>query len=324
MCSLTHACRLSFSILLVFLFSITSSIAQKTEKFYDYNWKECEPSMARFYSTIEKTDSGWLHNDYFIHEQKLQMRGLYEDAEGKVKNGVFYFYHPNGELQSVNRYVHGKPDGLLLAFHTNGSLRDSTMYRMGVPTGLGLSWTSDGFLSDSTFMNEDGSGTRVHWFDNGVPSHAGRYSAGMKMHGKWVYYHINGQVSSLETYDAGKLMDKQYFDEKGIEIKDTTNRDHAASFPGGNKAWVEFIHKRAYFPENFTIVNGDRAVVVISFVIDENGDMAEVFTTTPFYPAFDRIAEKAVKASPKWIPAVSHNRRVRSYFRQAVTFAQEQ
>ena len=90
-----------------------SSEAQKTEKFYDYNWKECEPAMARFYSTIEKTDSGYLHNDYFIHEKKLQMQGLYEDADAKVKNGIFYFYHPNGVLQTVGRYVQ-LPTGIMM------------------------------------------------------------------------------------------------------------------------------------------------------------------------------------------------------------------
>ena len=314
----------------IFLFIFLSVIispsasAQKTEKFYDYKWNECEPAMARFYSTIEKTDSGYLHNDYFIHEKKLQMQGTYEDADAKVKNGIFYFYHPNGALQTVGRYVHGKMDGLFLEFHTNGMLSDSTVYRMGNPVGLSLGWTNEGFMSDSTFMNEDGSGTSVRWFGNGMPSSAGRYSAGMKMDGKWTFYHCNGQVSSLETYDQGKLMEKRYFDERGAEMKDTSNRDHPASFPGGNEAWRKYILKKTYFPENYKIVNSDKAIVVVSFIIDENGEIAEAFTSTPFYPAFDKIAENAIRSSPKWTPAVNHNRRVKMYMRQPITFGQEE
>jgi antitoxin component YwqK of YwqJK toxin-antitoxin module len=324
MCLLTPATKTSWLCMSLFILMTFPSAAQKSEKFYDYNWKECEPAMARFYSTIEKTDSGYLHNDYFIHEQKLQMQGLYEDADAKVKNGIFYFYHPNGVLQSVGRYVHGKLDGLYLEFHTNGVLSDSTVYQMGKPNGLSLGWTDEGYLSDSTFLNDDGSGTTVRWFGNGMPSEAGRFSAGMKMHGKWAFYHNNGQVSSLETYNEGKLVQKQYFDERGIEMKDTTNRDHDASFPGGKEAWREYILKKIYFPENYKIVNSDKAVVVVTFIIGENGDIVEAFASTPFYPAFDRIAEKAVKGSPKWIPAVSHNRKVKMYMRQPVTFGQEE
>jgi hypothetical protein len=42
------------------------STAQKTEAYYDYNWKACTPENARYYSEVVKTDSGWLRHDYFL------------------------------------------------------------------------------------------------------------------------------------------------------------------------------------------------------------------------------------------------------------------
>ena len=60
--------------LLIFLVSV-ESFAQKTEKFYDYSWKECEPNAARFFSRTSKTDSGYCKKSYYIRERRLQMIG---------------------------------------------------------------------------------------------------------------------------------------------------------------------------------------------------------------------------------------------------------
>lgn len=68
--------------------------AQKTiTKFYDYKWEECSADKARFYSTLENTDSGWFRNDYFLSTQKLQMRALYKDEACKIYNGDAIFLY---------------------------------------------------------------------------------------------------------------------------------------------------------------------------------------------------------------------------------------
>lgn len=44
-----------FLALLTLMHFLTISVqAQKTEIFYDYNWKECAPEYARYYAVIEK------------------------------------------------------------------------------------------------------------------------------------------------------------------------------------------------------------------------------------------------------------------------------
>jgi len=70
-------------------------------------------------------------------------------------------------------------------------------------------------------------------------------------------------------------------------------------------------------------VNGEKAVVVVTFSIDENGNVTEVFTSTPFNSAFDKIAEDVIRHSPKWIPAMEHNRTIRTVRSQPVYFAQQ-
>jgi len=297
--------------------------AQKIEKYYDYSWKECDLSSARFYAHIEKTDSGWHRSDYFIHERKLQMDGTFEDADCKVSNGRFYYFHANGVIESTGNYVHGKREGLWLRNHSNGMMSDSTVYLNGRPFGTAMSWYENGYLHDSAAWNEDGSGVEVSWFDNGIPSSAGRYGAGQKETGKWQFFHSNGNLSASENYVNGVLTDKQYFDEQGNKINNTTSNDRDAVFKGGLKAWQKYLTKQLYFPSEYKIVNSDKAVVVISYIIDEDGNVTNVFVSTPFYPQFDKIAENVIKKSPQWIPAMKHNRRIKYYLSQPVVFNQE-
>jgi len=309
-------------LLLVTIFSKVNS--QTVEKFFDYRWKSCEANEARFYCTITKTDSGYNRRDYFIVEKSLQMIGKYTDLHCKVPNGHFKYFHSNGFLESEGVYINGKKNGIWLSFHNNGMISDSTMYDHGNISGTSLSWHPNGYISDSTIYNEDGSGIQVTWFENGAPSTAGLYSAGRKQSGKWKYFHSNGAISSIEIYDNGTLTDKTYYDETGKMETDTSSKDRDAIFPGGNSAWLDYLFKNAYFPDQYKIANADKAVVVVSFAVNENGKVVDVFVSTPFYPEFDTIAKNAVLRSPKWKPAIKHNRKVKFWMRQPVTFSQEQ
>ncbi|MCW3106154.1 MAG: Antitoxin component YwqK of the YwqJK toxin-antitoxin module [Segetibacter sp.] len=309
--------------LFIFLLFSVALHAQRIEQYYDWQWKRTEPVAARFYAVIEKKDSLWERKDYFIHEKSLQMIGTYTDTSCKIAHGNFQFYHPNRFLESNGQFVNGKKHGLWLTYHANNMMSDSTVYENGNITGTSLSWHSNGFPADSSVYNADGSGVSVSWFDNGVPAAAGRYSTGYKRNGQWQFFHKNGKLSSNEIFENGKLVNKQYFDEEGNALPDTTNRDKGAVFNGGMSGWQKFIYKQLYFPSQYKIVNGDQAVVVVDGVIDEEGNMTEVEVSTPFYPDFDKIAVNALRKSPKWTPAIAHNRKVKYKIRQAVTFQQD-
>ena len=306
----------------LFIFLISQSQAQTIEKFYDYKWNECEPGAARFLAVISKTDSGFSRSDFFIHEKTLQMSGKYKDIDCKIQNGYFHYFHSNGIVASVGQYINNKKEGLWLAYHNNGMMSDSANYTNGKPIGINLSWHSNGYNQDSIVTNADGSYVQVSWFDNGVPSSAGIYNNEDKRIGKWFFFHKNGKKSSEEIYTAGKIDEEKFFDENG-DLTDKKYVDKEPTFPGGNKAWQEYVFKKSYFPEQYKIVNADKAVVVVTFSIDEEGTVCEVFVSTPFFPQFDKIAEQAIKESPKWSPAVNHNRKVKFTLRQPVTFSQE-
>lgn len=309
-----------FLFLLPLIFSLTT-FAQKIEKYYDYRWKETTPENARFYGVAESTDSGWHRRDYFILEKSLQMDGIFEDSSGKIQNGLFRYFHPNGTLQRKGRYIHGKRDGLWMSYHYNGMVSDSTNYSKGHKIGTSLGWYENGYPSDSSVWNADGSGVEVGWFNNGTPSYAGSYGPRAKKQGKWIYYHRNGKTSAIESYKDGGMIDKQYFDEQG-NMTDTVNKDRHASYPGGPKSWQKYLVNQLYFPREYKLVNGDKAIVVIEAVIDEEGNVTDVTVGTPFHPAFDKIALEVIRKSRQWEPAIQHHRKIRSRIKQPVVFGQ--
>lgn len=306
---------------LLFIFLFINSNAQKIEKFYDWQWKETTINAARFYTVIEKKDTAWHRRDYFIHEKTLQMDGYYLDSSCKIKNGLFYYFHPNKTLSSAGLYVNGKKQGVWRSYYSDGRMKDSTTYENGYIKDIRMEWYANGFPMDSLKYNSDGSAVQVSWFNDGTPGSSGKYQNGKK-NGVWQYFHKNGKLSSLESFSNDAMINKEYFDEKGNSMKDTANNDCAASFPGGSKAWQKYISKNIFFPDEYQIVNADEAVVVISATIDEDGNVTNTEVYTPFYPAFDAIALKAVKKSPKWMPARNHNRNVQYQFIQPVNFSQ--
>lgn len=300
-----------------------SLTAQQLEKFYDMKWKECEPVQARYYSSMVKTDSGWNRADYYVQEKKLYRKGLYADTGSKSENGHFAYYHPNGRLQRTGRFAHHKKEGLWMGYHKNGRLADSAVYKNDLICGTKLAWNDTGVLIDSTVLDKDGAGTAVSWYSDRKLAATGTYSEGKKENGTWVYYHSNGNKSSVEEYEKGKLVIKKYFDESGLALVDTTNTERDASFPGGAGAWRKYLEKNLKLPEGYKIEHSDRATVVIDFIVDTEGNIQEAYTSIPFHPAFDQIALSIVRNSPKWNPATDkHNRKVKVYRRQPVTFAQ--
>ncbi|MEO8172746.1 MAG: energy transducer TonB [Sediminibacterium sp.] len=303
---------------LIFLSQV--SFAQKIEKFYDYQWQECATNMARFYSVTVQKDSGWVREDYYLHNKKLQMVGKYKDMNCKVQDGYFYYFYPDGILQMKGQYVNNKKEGLWISLHPNGFMSDSTVYDSNEKVGISLQWHNNGQLSDSTNYKEDGTAVAVSWFDNGGISSAGRLNMINHYNGKWQFYHKNGKLSATEIYDNGKLVDYKYFSENGAERTDSAGSRKAAAFRGGTDAWMTYLGRNLYFPSGYKIQNDDKAVLIVEFIVDEEGNVKDTRLEAPLHPIFDDVVLRAFKKSPKWIPAMDHNRKVKFTHRQSVTF----
>ena len=80
---------------------------------------------------MEKTDSGWLRNDYYVSSQRPQMRALYADEACKIQNGNCLYYYANGFPSLIGRRVNNKEEGICMSYHSNGMMADSAVYHNG-------------------------------------------------------------------------------------------------------------------------------------------------------------------------------------------------
>jgi TonB family protein len=203
-------------------------------------------------------------------------------------------------------------------------MQDSTNYEKGKKSGISYGWHLNGNISDS--LNNDvanNKSSQVYWFDNGAP-----YAVGVKLFGKkdgkWQYFHSNGKLAAIVEHYQNKVKSKTYFDEYGKVILDTINNDRDVMFKGGTEKWKKFLLGNLEFPPNYKLVNTDVVTVVVAAIIDEDGNVQDVHIDTPFNPAFDREALRVMKKSPKWLPKIEYNRKVKTYIRQPIMFGQEQ
>ena len=308
--------------LVVFQLIVSFTFTQTTTSFYDWKWQPCDISKARFYSTLDKSDSGWLRNDYFMSTQKLQMKALYKDSACKIMNGNAIYFYANGSIEASGRKIDNKTQGIYLRWHPNGMMADSGLYDNDRIMGTKLSWHANGIMSDSTTAINDSVSVSVSWFDNGNPSSYGLISH-EKKHGKWNYFHSNGKPSAIEMNEYGKAVSIEYFNEDGSPQPDSSQVRREAVFKSGIEAWKKYVLNKTYWPEEYKITNSDVAVVVVRFIINEDGQVEDPFVSTPFHPLMDKIALDVIRKSPVWKPEMDHNRRVKAYRQQPITFIQE-
>jgi hypothetical protein len=203
-------------------------------------------------------------------------------------------------------------------------MEDSTVYKDDLPTGISLGWHSNGYPSDSTFTDEAGNGVHAQWFDNSNVAAVGRLVKN-KLVGKWVYYHSNGNKAAEEIYSApDKLQQTIYYDEEGFKVDKIFLEERDAAFVGGNVKWKKFLEKWLSFPAGYKLTNTQIVTVVVTALIDADGNISETYIDVPFAKPFDDEALRVIKKSPKWLPAVRHNRRVAMYIRQPISFAQSE
>jgi hypothetical protein len=297
--------------------------AQETVRYYDLNWKECLPADACFVGKVKRQGDLWEKDDFYTSTGSSQMYGTYRDSSCKIKHGRFAWYYANKQVKETGAYVDGKREGTWLTYHHNGMMKDSTAYRNGSWEGIFLGWHPNGNMKDSATKLANGLSSHVHWFDNGNLSAAG-YRLNGKLHKTWRFYHSNGQLAAEEAYDQGQLVKSAYFTETGEPQTDTSNINRAALFGQQKGDWLKYMYKKAYFPKGFQIVNGTKVIAIVVGTVNESGEVEDAYLEIPIHPRFDGIVLNAVKKSPKWTPAISHNRRVKDYFRQLFTFQQNQ
>jgi hypothetical protein len=216
-----------------------------------------------------------------IKRKKLLIVEHFTDSSLAMSNGLFVSYMPNGNKEWEGNYVEGKQDGL---------------WRQ---------WNWQGEMIDSSF------------FDNG-----------QKVFEKMYDYYPGGKLKSTNFYSAeNNKRELHVFDDKGNEILPTSKDDMdkvfskvevEASFPGGLRAWSQYISEAigshiAEFNKN------DYGTCIIKFIVDTSGKVHDIQAGPGCGKHLSRVAIEAIKRGPKWIPAKQNGRPVNAYRIQPIT-----
>lgn len=106
------------------------------------------------------------------------------------------------------------------------------------------------------------------------------------------------------------------------DSKEVTFVSLQARFPGGTDAWRRFLEKNLNRDE--PVINGaapgSRLTVIVSFIVDKEGNVSEVRAEND--PGYGTAAEavRVIKRGPKWTPAEQNGRKVIYRQRQSITF----
>jgi periplasmic protein TonB len=122
-------------LLLILCFSgcFLFSFSQDKNQFYalDKNMNQTVLDSSKYILWIhKKEDSNWQW-DYYYTWGPLVKSNSYADHDGTIKNGQFYLYNSNGNLDSTGIFDHGKKNGWFSKYrsYTNDSIRAIYQYK---------------------------------------------------------------------------------------------------------------------------------------------------------------------------------------------------
>ena len=92
----------------------------------------------------------------------------------------------------------------------------------------------------------------------------------------------------------------------------------AASFPGGQQAWMVFLSRYLRTPDELEA--GQKKTVMVRFSVGADGSISQFEIMQSGGEAFDNEVIRVLKKMPKWKPAVQNGHNVTALFTQPVTF----
>ena len=190
--------------------------------------------------------------------------------------------------------------------------------------------------SDEALTNPKG---RFAWYNGKGKMDSTGFVYEGKKDGYW-YYHTHPDsvnVTVMEKYEKGKFqwrndyLNKRtvYSDGRVVPFDTTSGKDTSkmvtvqleASFPNGLVGWRKYLERNLKTPDRFMdVINNGRATVVVSFTVDTDGTISDVFLDKSVEWSVDMEAQRVIRNGPKWQPATQNGRKVKYRQRQSITF----
>jgi nicotinate-nucleotide pyrophosphorylase len=98
----------------------------------------------------------------------------------------------------------------------------------------------------------------------------------------------------------------------------------SACFPGGESSWKKFLMRNlntdSVWDDLPATIKLFTQTVWVQFIVCTDGTVCNVETMNVVLPSLKKEAERVIKLSGKWVPAVQNGRSVKAYRKQPITF----
>lgn len=114
----------------------------------------------QYYKTNDKSREITEHKEYYPNG-KLKVKGYFR---GGMKNGEFFHYDTNGELEALITYSNDTLEGPFKVFYPNGKLKEITYFTKGKPDGWSYEYWENGKKKKALHFANITGGSRTNQF----------------------------------------------------------------------------------------------------------------------------------------------------------------
>lgn len=192
-------------------------------------------------------------------------------------------------------------------------------YNEGIAHGPYYEWYKNGQLKVlANYRNDTLSGEYKKWYESGQLHYKRKYKHNMPQDTLEAYYE-SGNLRRTEVYDKGQLLTGKLYNEAGEEIK-FFPMEQMPAFPGGENALLRWLGLNITYPKAARKAKA-QGLVVISFIVEKNGQIADAEVIRGFHPEADAEALRVVNRMPQWKPGLQEGEPVPVRYTLPVRFS---
>jgi antitoxin component YwqK of YwqJK toxin-antitoxin module len=188
---------------------LTKDLQNNNEVYYFNNQPYTGTSIDLFDNKTKMQEINWkdglLHGDkteYFLGGNQVRAKLAFNMGK---RNGPFVYYHENGNIQLIGKYINDELDSTVTCLYDNGLPKYIHQYIKGIRTGWSMTYYKNGQLEQKVYLTNDvPNGLMQSYYPAGNIRSEIEYANGIR-NGKCYKYHLTGLIAEETYYKQGLL-----------------------------------------------------------------------------------------------------------------------
>jgi TonB family protein len=305
--------------------------AQKNDTvicYLDQQLNFTDATSAMYTGRAIRNNDHWKLNAVYKDNTPVLI-AYFKDKKLTTKDGPYTVYFPNNTKALSCTYHYNKLNGLYESWYQNGQKQDSGVFDDDQYKGQWNTWFTNGILinvcnykitldarekkqamaavvpgGETNYGLKEGE--YYSWYTDGKKESAGYFRNDL-MEGRWTWYYENGQTSTIEEYQYGKLVSLECFDADGNSSGSSCSILKPAMLKDFGD-YREYINKNLNWPPD-ALKKRIEGTVKVRIKISKNGELENLILESNQELLKKAVAE-VFQTMKEWEPAISHNRPV--------------